>query len=85
MPGGIRIGTPAMTTRGFSEEEFKATADYIHEGVQITFEAKKSAPGPKLQDFMKHVNSPDFPLKEKLSELRQKVEALTTRFPLPGK
>lgn len=85
MPGGIRIGTPAMTTRGFSEEEFKATADFIHEGVQLALEAKKSAPGSKLQDFLKYVTSPDFPLEEKLSNLRQRVETLTTRFPLPGK
>jgi glycine hydroxymethyltransferase len=43
VPGGIRIGTPAMTTRGFSEKEFIATADLIHEGVQITLDAKKTS------------------------------------------
>ncbi|KAK4769136.1 hypothetical protein SAY86_027286 [Trapa natans] len=84
VPGGIRIGTPAMTTRGFSEKEFKLTADLIHEGIQITLEAKKSAPGSKLQNFMEHVTSPDFPLKGKLTDLRKRVEALTTGFPLPG-
>ncbi|OWM75557.1 hypothetical protein CDL15_Pgr021721 [Punica granatum] len=84
VPGGIRIGSPAMTTREFSEKEFKATADFIHEGIQITLEAKKSAQGSKLQDFMKHITSPDFPLKENLSDLRRRVEALTTQFPLPG-
>ncbi|KAA8525178.1 hypothetical protein F0562_006958 [Nyssa sinensis] len=41
VPGGIRIGSPAMTTRGFTEKEFIATADFIHEGVQITLEAKR--------------------------------------------
>ncbi|TXG54003.1 hypothetical protein EZV62_019259 [Acer yangbiense] len=55
VPGSIRIGSPAMTTRGFTEKEFIAVADFIHEGVQITLEAKQSVKGSKLQDFMKFV------------------------------
>lgn len=84
VPGGIRIGSPAMTTRGFTEKEFVATADFIHEGVQITLEAKRLVSGSKLQDFLKFVAAPDFPLLYKLSDLRERVEALTTQFPLPG-
>ncbi|XP_075495699.1 serine hydroxymethyltransferase 3, chloroplastic-like isoform X1 [Primulina tabacum] len=84
VPGGIRIGSPAMTTRGFSENEFIAAADFIHEGVQITLEAKKSVTGSKLQDFMKFVTSPSFPLIDKVMDLQKRVETLTTQFPLPG-
>lgn len=84
MPGGIRIGSPAMTTRGFTEKEFVAIADFIHEGVEITRDAKKSVSGLKLQDFMKFVTSPDFPLLDRVSDLQTRVEALTTQFPLPG-
>ena len=84
VPGGIRIGSPAMTTRDFTEKEFIATADFIHEGVQITLEAKRSVSGSKLQDFMKFVVSPDFPLMDRVADLRRRVEALTTQFPMPG-
>ncbi|CAN6555759.1 unnamed protein product [Malus baccata var. baccata] len=84
VPGGIRIGSPAMTTRGFTEKEFVAVADYIHEGVQITIDAKRTVLGPKLQDFMKFVASPEFSLKDRVSDLQTRVEALTTRFPMPG-
>lgn len=84
VPGGIRIGAPAMTTRGFTENEFVAVADFIHEGVQITLEAKKLVSGSKLQDFMKFVTSPDFPLADQVAGLRQRVEAVTTQYPLPG-
>ncbi|KAK4401211.1 Serine hydroxymethyltransferase 3, chloroplastic [Sesamum angolense] len=84
VPGGIRIGSPSMTTRGFSENEFIAVADFIHEGVQITREAKKSVSGSKLQDFMKFVTSPDFLLTGRVLDLQRRVEALTTQFPLPG-
>lgn len=84
VPGGIRIGSPAMTTRGFTEKEFVAIADFIHEGVQITLEVKRLVSGSKLQDFMKFVGSPDFSLMDKVTDLRKRVEALTTQFPLPG-
>ncbi|KAJ8752209.1 hypothetical protein K2173_003817 [Erythroxylum novogranatense] len=84
VPGGIRIGSPAMTTRGFSEREFVATADFIHEGVQLTLEAKKSVSSSKLQDFMKFLTSSGFPLVDEVANLQSRVETLTTNFPMPG-
>ncbi|RDX92368.1 Serine hydroxymethyltransferase 3, chloroplastic, partial [Mucuna pruriens] len=84
VPGGIRIGAPAMTTRGLGEKEFALIADFINEGVQISLEAKSLVSGTKLQDFLKFVLSPEFPLGDKVSELRKKVEALTTQYPIPG-
>ncbi|GAV87411.1 SHMT domain-containing protein [Cephalotus follicularis] len=84
VPGGIRIGSPAMTTRGFTEKEFVATADFIHEGVQIALEAKELVSGSKLQDFIKFVTSPSFSLRDQVLDLRRRVEALTTQFPMPG-
>jgi glycine hydroxymethyltransferase len=35
-PGGIRLGTPAMTTRGFQPTDFTRVADIIHRAVNIT-------------------------------------------------
>lgn len=84
VPGGIRIGSPAMTTRGLSEKDFVAVADFIKEGVEITIEAKKVVPGTKLQDFTKFVTSPEFPLIEKVKSLKERVESFTSRFPIPG-
>ncbi|KAH9726403.1 serine hydroxymethyltransferase 3 [Citrus sinensis] len=71
VPGGIRI-------------EFVAIADFIHEGVEITLEAKKLVQGSKLQDFMNFVTSPNFSLMNNVADLRGRVEALTTQFPIPG-
>ncbi|OWM73503.1 hypothetical protein CDL15_Pgr026602 [Punica granatum] len=45
LPGGIHIDSPAMTAQGFSKNEIEATAEFIHEGIQITLEANESAPG----------------------------------------
>ena len=36
VPGGIRIGTPALTTRGFKEADFLQVADFIHRAVHVS-------------------------------------------------
>ena len=33
-PSGIRIGTPAVTTRGMKEDDVEQVADFIHEAIQ---------------------------------------------------
>lgn len=73
-----------MTTRGFTEKDFMLVADFIHEGVKITQEAKKLVSSPKLQDFLKFITSPDFPLRDQVLDLKKRVESLATQFPLPG-
>ena len=42
-PGGLRMGTPAMTTRGFQPEDFKRVADIVHQAVGITQKVDKQA------------------------------------------
>lgn len=34
-PGGIRLGTPALTTRGMVEEDMKKVAEYLHKGLLL--------------------------------------------------
>ena len=34
-PGGVRIGTPALTTRGFKEADFERIAGFLHRIVTI--------------------------------------------------
>lgn len=35
-PFGVRMGTPAMTTRGFGTQDFERVADIVHRAVEIT-------------------------------------------------
>ncbi|MDF1740043.1 MAG: serine hydroxymethyltransferase [Verrucomicrobiales bacterium] len=39
--GGIRIGTPAVTTRGMKEDDMRAVGDLIHEAIQNRDDAEK--------------------------------------------
>lgn len=35
-PGGVRMGSPAMTSRGLQPDDFKRVADVVHRAVEIT-------------------------------------------------
>lgn len=50
VPGGLRLGTPALTTRGFVEADFEKVADMVVKGIEITKKLKETH-GPKLKDF----------------------------------
>merc|ERR1711924_384640 len=49
-PGGVRVGTPAMTTRGCGAAEFKKIAEFLDRCCQIALKIQ-SEKGKKLKDF----------------------------------
>jgi glycine hydroxymethyltransferase len=57
-PSGIRLGSPAVTTRGFGEPEMREV-------------------GALIAEVLNHISS-----EEVIAAVRQKVDALTARFPL---
>ncbi|KIW05673.1 uncharacterized protein PV09_03536 [Verruconis gallopava] len=90
-PGGLRMGTPAMTTRGFQPEDFKRVADIVHRAVSLTQQLDKSA---KEAATAKGRKNPDSvaAFKEYLGEgeditdlvqLRHEVEDWVSTFSLP--
>lgn len=62
-PSGIRLGTPAITTRGLKEADMKKVADWIDQAIMNkSDEAKLAAIKAEVADFMKA-----FPLYQELS------------------
>jgi glycine hydroxymethyltransferase len=59
-PGGIRLGTPAVTTRGMKEEEMLEIADLVAEALGAREDERA------------------------IANVRQQVQQLTRKFPLPG-
>merc|ERR1712050_154539 len=49
-PGGVRIGSPAMTTRGCTTEDFKKIAGFLDRCCQIALKIQETK-GKKLKDF----------------------------------
>ncbi|XP_077979996.1 serine hydroxymethyltransferase, cytosolic-like [Glandiceps talaboti] len=81
-PGGLRLGTPALTSRKFKNHHFVRVVEYIHRGLQLTQEIK-SVSGPALKDFKNTLyNDPNFA--DRLRILREEVEEFAAQFPLPG-
>lgn len=81
-PGGIRIGTPAMTSRGFGEKEFEKVANYIDESIKICKEIQASLPkeANKLKDFKAAATNGQ---NEKINALKKEISAWSCTFPLP--
>ena len=77
-PGGVRIGTPALTTRGLKENDFVKVGEFIVECVDLCVEIQERS-GKKLSDFKKTA-SLDSEFKEKLNKLRERVNKFADGF-----
>ncbi|KAE8348615.1 serine hydroxymethyltransferase-domain-containing protein [Aspergillus coremiiformis] len=56
-PGGLRLGTPAMTTRGFQPEDFRRVADIVDRAVIITQKLDKAAKESAAAKGVKNPNT----------------------------
>merc|ERR1719173_76132 len=80
-PSGIRLGTPALTTRGFKEAEMDRVVPFINSALMFPFEIQASS-GPKLVDFKAALVKTENEMK--LTALRNEVESFAVKFRLPG-
>lgn len=69
-PSGVRLGTPAMTTRGLGEAEMKQVAKWMKQVAEI---CRKAGSEKKLPEY-----------NNELKALRQEVRELALKFPVPG-
>ena len=81
-PCGIRIGAPAMTTRGMGEDDFKRIAQLIDECVGICKKVQAGLPKPdnKLKDFKAKVASGEV---EEIEQLKKEIAQWVGTYPLP--
>jgi glycine hydroxymethyltransferase len=95
-PGGVRLGTPALTTRGLKENDFDRVADFLHRGCQIAIRAQEiseleQASGGSdegqskkvaLKDYFRVLNSND-EIRKAIEELKADVEQFALTFEMP--
>lgn len=81
-PSGIRLGTPALTTRGLAEKDMQQVVNFIDRGLQLSKEIT-TVSGSKLVDFKRIIHE-DAAINSKVQALRKEVELYSEQFPLPG-
>ncbi|KAM8717690.1 hypothetical protein ACLKA7_004397 [Drosophila subpalustris] len=82
-PSGIRLGTPALTTRGLVEKDIELVVRLIDAALKIACEATKAAKGPGLAEFVKTLKD-NAEIQKKMKELHDCVSEFSKSFPLPG-
>ncbi|KZT10232.1 glycine hydroxymethyltransferase [Laetiporus sulphureus 93-53] len=86
VPGGIRLGTSAVTSRNMLEPDIKIVAEFLHRAVQLALLLQKEAGSKLLKDFVR-VASTEEEGKEGariVRELRREVRAFARKWPVPG-
>jgi glycine hydroxymethyltransferase len=81
-PCGVRIGTPAMTSRGFGEKDFEKVAVYIDAAIKLCKEIQAGLPkeANKLKDFKAKVASGEI---ASINEFKKEIAEWCLTFPLP--
>jgi glycine hydroxymethyltransferase len=99
-PGGVRLGTPALTTRGLNEADFDEVAEFLHRGCELALQAQKNAVVEVEAEFAsgnstrksKKVLLKDFEkvlnnneeIKQGIQQLKIDVEDFSVTFYMPG-
>jgi len=92
-PGGVRLGTPALTTRGLVEADFQVVAEYLHRGCEIAMTAQELAVAQVqardptktkalLKDFVAVLESNE-EVQTEIAKLRAEVEEFALAFDMP--
>lgn len=99
-PGGVRLGTPALTTRGLTEADFEKVAEFLHRGCEIAIQAQNIAQLEVDAEFasdstkrksnkvllkdFENVLAVNEEVKRSIQQLKSEVEEFSLTFYMPG-
>jgi len=93
-PGGIRLGTPALTSRGLKEKDMEQVANFLHEAYELALEVQTHCETKKLSEFVSllqnnnNITTATNPktrteLQQRLQDLKHRVEDFSEQFDMP--
>lgn len=80
-PSGIRMGTPAMTTRGMTESDFDEVAAILNSGIEYAVGVQNKVGSKSMKAFREAVGNGEDP---EISALKQRVVDFVSTFPPVG-
>lgn len=82
-PTGLRLGSPALTTRGFKEADFVKVGDWIAQALMaikgLSLPTEKTERAAYISKFKKDIRED-----ETLKKIKEEIKEFTKDFPVPG-
>lgn len=80
-PSGVRLGTPAITTRGLKEQDMERVAEWIARVIREVKDYQLPADKTQIKDYLDRFRS-EIKANQNILQVRQEVVEFCKKFPL---